>query len=80
MLVNYPEAAHWQVDTTRLDLVEEFRRKPRGPHGDDLQKLLHRMRWTGDFETAAATCSSSRRQAASGCSHVCRVSAARRSR
>jgi hypothetical protein len=51
MLVNYPEAAHWQVDATRLDLVEEFRRRPRGPHGDELQKLLHRMRWAGDFET-----------------------------
>jgi hypothetical protein len=51
MLVNYPEAAHWPFDPTRLDLVEEFRRRPRGPHGDELQKLLHRMRWAGDFET-----------------------------
>jgi hypothetical protein len=43
MLVNYA-AAHWPVDPTRLDLVDEFRRKPRGPHSDALQKLLHRMR------------------------------------
>ena len=47
MLVNDPEAAHWPVDPTRLDLVEEFRRAPRGPHSDALQKLLHRMRWSG---------------------------------
>lgn len=50
MLVTYPEAAHWPVDPDRLDLVEEFRRRPRGPHGDELQKLLHRMRWAGDSE------------------------------
>jgi hypothetical protein len=48
MLVTYPEAAHWPIDPARLDLVEEFRAKPRGPHGDELQKLLHRMRWNGD--------------------------------
>ncbi len=50
MLVHYPEAAHYEIDPTRLDLVEEFRRNPRGPHGTDLQKLLHRMRWAGDPE------------------------------
>src|ERR1700722_17254292 len=50
MLVNYTAAAHWPVDASRLDLVEEFRRKPRGPNGDELQKLLHRMRWSGDPE------------------------------
>jgi hypothetical protein len=47
MLLNDPEAAHWPVDPDRLDLVEEFRRAPRGPHGEELQKLLHRMRWSG---------------------------------
>lgn len=51
MLVNYAEAAHWPIDATRLDLVEEFRRAPRGPHGEELQKLLHRMRWAGDSVT-----------------------------
>lgn len=53
MLVNYAEAAHWPIDPTRLDLVEEFRRAPRGPHGEELQKLLHRLRWAGDFEAGA---------------------------
>ena len=48
MLVTYPEAAHWPIDPDRLDLVEEFRRQPRGPHGDELQKMLHRLRWAGD--------------------------------
>ncbi len=48
MLVHDPAAAHWPVDPARLDLAREFRQKPRGPHSDDLQKLLHRMRWTGD--------------------------------
>lgn len=50
MLVNDSDAAHWPVDASRLDLVREFRRRPRGPHGDELQKLLHRMRWHGDPE------------------------------
>ena len=50
MLVNYKSAAHWPIDTSRRDLIEEFRRSPRGPHGDELQKLLHRMRWAGDPE------------------------------
>ncbi|WP_439496336.1 hypothetical protein [Bosea sp. (in: a-proteobacteria)] len=47
MLVNYADAAHWPIDPTRQDLVEEMRASPRGPHSDDLRKLLHRMRWTG---------------------------------
>ncbi len=48
MLVQYPNAAHFPVDASRLDLVDEFRRDPRGRHSDALQKLLHRMRWSGD--------------------------------
>ena len=52
MLVNYASAAHWPVDPSRLDLVEEFRLRPRGPHSDELQKLLHRMRWSGDLEAS----------------------------
>jgi hypothetical protein len=47
MLVNDPSTAHYQIDPSRLDLVEEFRRQPRGPHSDELQKVLHRMRWSG---------------------------------
>ncbi len=49
MLVNNPAAAHWPVDPA-LELVLEFRRRPHGPHGDALQRLLHRMRWAGDPE------------------------------
>jgi hypothetical protein len=52
MLVNYATAAHWPIDPDRLDLVEEFRKKPKGPHGEELQKLLHRMRWSGDLESS----------------------------
>jgi hypothetical protein len=48
MLVNDPAAAHWPFDPSRLDLALEFRRRPHGPHGDALQKLLHRMCWAGD--------------------------------
>lgn len=47
MLFNDPKAAHYPVDGTRMDLVEEFRRNPRGPHSEELQKVLHRMRWGG---------------------------------
>ena len=45
MLVNDPGSAHWEIDPARLDLATEFRRAPRGPHSDDLQRVLHRMRW-----------------------------------
>lgn len=48
MLENDPNAAHYPIDPDRLDLVEEFRRAPKGPHSDDLQKVLHRMRWAGE--------------------------------
>lgn len=48
MLVHYPGAAHYPIDPARLDLVEEFRLNPRGRHSDALQKVLHRMRWSGD--------------------------------
>ncbi|MGE0717444.1 MAG: hypothetical protein AB7P02_18500 [Alphaproteobacteria bacterium] len=47
MLVNDPAAAHYEVDPDRTDLVEEFRRNPKGPHSDELRKVLHRMRWSG---------------------------------
>lgn len=38
-------SAHYPVDPDRLDLVEEFRRAPKGPHGEELRKLVHRLRW-----------------------------------
>jgi hypothetical protein len=43
-----PHAAHYPVDAHRTDLLEEFVKSPRGPHSDELQKVLHRMRWEGD--------------------------------
>ena len=45
MLNNDPGAAHFPIDPARRDLVEEFRRQPRGPHSRELQMVLHRMRW-----------------------------------
>lgn len=48
MLENDPNAAHYPIDPDRLDLVEEFRRAPKGLHSDALQKVLHRMRWAGE--------------------------------
>jgi hypothetical protein len=45
MLVNDPDAAHFEIDPARVDLAAEFRRAPRGPHSDALQRVLHRMRW-----------------------------------
>lgn len=48
MLEIDPAAAHYPIDPDRLDLVEEFRRAPKGPHSDELQKILHRMRWSGE--------------------------------
>jgi len=34
----------FEIDPTRLDLAEEFRRKPYGRHSADLQRILNRMR------------------------------------
>ena len=35
----------YQIDPTRIDLAEEFKRKPYGRHSADLHKLLDLMRW-----------------------------------
>ncbi|MDI6029042.1 hypothetical protein QBK99_22990 [Corticibacterium sp. UT-5YL-CI-8] len=48
MLQTDPKTAHFPVDPNRLDLVEEFRRAPKGPYSPDLQKIVHRMRWGGE--------------------------------
>jgi hypothetical protein len=48
MLAIDPSAARYPIDPARLDLVEEFRRAPKGAHSDELQKVLHRMRWAGE--------------------------------
>jgi hypothetical protein len=34
----------YQIDPTRLDLAEEFRRQPYGRHSAELQRILNRMR------------------------------------
>ena len=54
MLEIDPLAAHYPIDPDRLDLVEEFRRAPKGFHSDDLQKVLHRMRWSGEAQRYCA--------------------------
>ncbi|WP_346891235.1 hypothetical protein [uncultured Roseibium sp.] len=47
MLRTNPETAHYEIDPARLDLALEFRRYPKGPHSAELQKVVHRMRWSG---------------------------------
>jgi len=34
----------YEIDPSRLDLAEEFRRKPYGRHSAELQRILNRMR------------------------------------
>ena len=48
MLGTDPATAHYKIDPARLDLVEEFRRAPKGPYSSELQKIMHRMRWSGE--------------------------------
>ena len=45
MLNNDPDAAHYPIDATRRDLVEEFQCNPKGAHSRELQMVLHRLRW-----------------------------------
>jgi hypothetical protein len=40
-----PNAARYRIDPQRTDLALEFRRQIRGPYSDELQRVLHRMRW-----------------------------------
>ena len=40
-----PNAARYVLDPQRTDLAREFRGCIRGPHSEELKKLLHRMRW-----------------------------------
>jgi hypothetical protein len=39
-----PASSIWPVDPDRLDLAREFRACIRGPHSEDLRRLLYRMR------------------------------------
>lgn len=41
--------ASYRIDPTRVDLAREFRRCVRGPHSDELRRVLHRMR-SGSLE------------------------------
>jgi len=34
----------YEIDPSRTDLVEEFRRNPMGPHGAELRLLINRLR------------------------------------
>lgn len=36
--------SHYVIDSTRMDLVEEFRAKPLGPHSVELQRIVTRLR------------------------------------
>lgn len=47
MLRTDPNTAQFPIDATRLDLAREFRDAPKGPHSPELQKIVHRMRWSG---------------------------------
>jgi hypothetical protein len=46
MLLYDPENSIFEIDGDRMDLAREFRNRPRGPHGVELQRVLDRMRTT----------------------------------
>ena len=46
MHVYDPADSVYAVDPARTDLAREFRANPRGPHGEELRRVLHRMRTT----------------------------------
>lgn len=46
MILHDPGTAIHTWDGTRLDLAEEYRRRPRGPFRPELQRILDRMRLT----------------------------------
>lgn len=37
----------YRIDPTRADLAREYKEKPLGPHGAELQKVLLILRWGG---------------------------------
>jgi hypothetical protein len=39
-----PATSIWPIDPARLDLAREFKLRIRGPHSEDLRRLLYRMR------------------------------------
>lgn len=36
--------SHYVIDSTRLDLVDEFKANPLGPHSAELQRIVTRLR------------------------------------
>ena len=46
MHVYDPADSVFAVDPARTDLAREFRANVRGPHGEELRRVLHRMRTT----------------------------------
>lgn len=46
MLLYDPNSSVFTFDGERMDLAEEFRDNQRGPHSDQLQRILDRMRTT----------------------------------
>ncbi|MGI9332496.1 MAG: hypothetical protein ACR2RL_05000 [Gammaproteobacteria bacterium] len=41
-----PGASIYTIDPTRTDLAAEFKANIRGPHSEELRRVLHRMRTT----------------------------------
>ena len=42
----WEDPANYPIDPNRIDLAREFRDDIRGPHGEELRYILHRMRAT----------------------------------
>lgn len=37
--------SHYPIDPTRIDLAQEFKARPFGPHRAELARIVTRMRW-----------------------------------
>ena len=46
MHVHEPADSIFPIDSARTDLALEFKANPRGPHVEELRRVLHRMRTT----------------------------------
>ncbi len=51
-----------EIDTSRTDLVEEFRRTPVGRHSADLRYLLNRMRTAPELPNYVLVCTKPQRE------------------
>ena len=45
-----------KIETDRLDLAQEFKAQPLGPHSRDLQKILNIMRWIPNAGKPVVVC------------------------